>query len=180
LKKTSIYSNKNFPPMGCCSGSTENTGSLANPMDSEDSEEQPGEPSVEGSREDSLHGELEVKEKPLQEQVPIIRDPKHVFSIKFKKKPLGIVLTSANDGTSGYVTEVNGKKNKAVKNDKLPLNSKLLKLNGKDIELHQIDDITEVMVESMNSMPLELTFCHPDGLTANEVPDPNPTDDYTK
>jgi len=163
-----------------CSESAEKPDTPTNPMDSEDLVKQPGEPCVEVSKESSLEGEPELKEDPPQKQLPIARDSKHVFSIKFKKKPLGIVLTSATDGTSAYVTEVNRKKNKAVKNYNLPLNSKLLKLNGKDVELDQIDDITEVIVESMNNMPLELTFCHPDGLNENEIPDPHPKSDYTK
>jgi len=163
-----------------CSESAEKPGTPINPIYSQGREKQPGEPSVEGSWEDSLQGQTEGKVESSQEQVPIVRDSKHVFSIIFKKKPLGIVLTSAIDGTSAYVTEVDGKKNKAVKNYKLPLNSKLLKLNGKDVELDQIDDITEAIVESMKSMPLELTFCHPDGVNDNEFPDPNPVSDYTK
>jgi len=168
-----------------CSESSDKDNSPKTPespmdLDPEDPEEKPGVAGEEGSQEEGLQGEQEVKEETPPLPVPIERDPKHVFTIKFKNKPLGIVLTSDAGGRSAYVTQVNGKKNKAVKKNRLPLKSKLLKLNGKDVELDQIDDITAVIVESMKNFPLELTFCHPDGLNENEVPDPSPTSDYTK
>lgn len=119
-------------------------------------------------------GEPEMKKEALSLQ-PIERDPKYIFSIKFKKKPFGIVLTSAEDGNGAYVTEVDGKLNKAVKNNKLPLNSKLLKVNDKEMEFYIFDDITASIIGCMaRSDAVVITFCHPDGLNEDEFPDPSP------
>lgn len=121
-----------------------------------------------------------LQELVQQGEAPTIgRDSKYIFSITFKKKPLGISLTSATDGTSGYVTAVNGKKNKGVQKNTLPLNSKLLKVNGNYVEWDSIDDIMCKIIKAEN-FPIELTFCHPEGLEKHEFPEPNPTEDYTK
>jgi len=95
----------------------------------------------------------------------------YVFDITFQKRPLGIILTSAFDGSCAYVTDIN-RQNEAVKNHKLPLYSKLLKVNGNDVELWNIVTITDVIVELAEDPPLTLTFCHPEGLRYDEIPDP--------
>jgi len=105
---------------------------------------------------------------------PIERDLKYVFSIKFKTKPLGMIVTASEDGTCAYVTHVDGKINKAVDNNKLPLNSKLLKVNDKEVELDSFEAITSLTIDCLWTLPLVLTFCHPDGLTVKERPDPSP------
>lgn len=108
------------------------------------------------------------------------RDPKHVFEIKFKKRPLGVVLTSARNGKSAYVTQTAPWKNKAVKKKKLPHKSKLLKVNDLDVENDKIDKITQLILQDMRNPPLVLTFCHPKGLDPDEIPDPNPKEDFTR
>lgn len=105
------------------------------------------------------------------------RDPKYIFDIKLKKRPLGIVLTSSMNGTCAYVTKVRKKKNKSIRKGKLPKNSKLLKVNGTNIEMDDINKITELILKDLKRLPLTLTFCHPDGLRDDEIPDPNPTVD---
>jgi len=107
---------------------------------------------------------------------PIERDLNYVFSIKFKTKPLGMIITSSEDGTCAYVTHVDGKINKAVDNNKLPLNSKLLKVNDKEVELDSFEATTSLIIDCMWTLPLVLTFCHPDGLNVRERPDPSPKD----
>merc|ERR1712183_946961 len=66
--------------------------------------------------------EPELKEKTPSQPAPepIERDPQYIFSIKFKKKPIGVVFTSDVDGTGAYVTEVDPKRNKASRKNKLP------------------------------------------------------------
>jgi len=94
------------------------------------------------------------------------RDPKHVFKIKLKKRPLGITLTSASDCTAAYVTET------SARLTYLPVNSKLLKVNGWHVEMWKIDDITDLIVNA--GLPFTLTFCHPEGLYEDEFADPAP------
>jgi len=95
--------------------------------------------------------------------------PNFLFSIKFDKKPLGIILTSNNEGTCAYVTEIIESKNKDLENNKLPLKSKLLKLNDVYLEYDKFDDIIDAVIDA--SFPKVLTFCHPDGLFTYECPD---------
>merc|ERR1719245_1552163 len=121
-----------------------------------------------------------ANEEPEPEFVPREprqRDPKHIFTVKFKKRPLGVILTSAPDGTCAYVTKTYPKKNKAVKPKKLPIGSKLLSVNGDACEEDKIDDITDRIMPL--DPPIELTFCHPDGLEKDEYPDPEPKDAVT-
>jgi len=167
-----------------CGGSYEGGAALDKPLnlhDVVDYEEQPGAVEEDLEQEGEVSNEPEVQEQtplpeePLPEE-PAERDPQHIFTITFKKKPLGISLTSSIKGFCAYVSEVNGKKNKAVKKNKLPLKSKLLKVNGKDVEMDKLDDIVAAMNEGLKKLPMELTFCHPDGLVAEETADPNPTD----
>jgi len=157
-----------------CAGGTENGAALDEPLNLNDAVHNV-KPDV--AVEENLEQEGEVSNEPevkvVKEQTPIPeepaeRDPQHIFTIKFKKKPLGIALTSSMKGFCAYVSEVNGKKNKAVKKNKLPLKSKLLKVNGKDIEMNKLDDITAAIVEGLIKLPMELTFCHPDGLGEEE------------
>jgi len=115
-------------------------------------------------------GEPEMKVEATP-SMPIKRDPKHIISIVFKTQPLGINFTSSVDGTSAYVTKVVEESNEAIKDSKLPLDSKVLTINGTDVELSEFDDIIKLLVNGLNTLPLELTFCHPDGLDQNEVPD---------
>lgn len=116
----------------------------------------------------STTGEPETKSE-TKSLTPMERDPKWVFSIKFEKEPLGIILTSTDEGTCAYVTEINVSKNEALKNNKLPLKSKLLKLDDRDVEFDQFDDITDSVIEA--TFPIVLTFCHPKGLNKHECPD---------
>jgi len=103
---------------------------------------------------------------------PIERDPKHIFSIVFKTQPLGLTFTSCEDGSSAYVTKVNEKNNNmAGEGSKLSLNSKLLTVKGTDVERLEFQDIINLIMVGLRTMPLELTFCHPDGLNQNEIPD---------
>jgi len=104
----------------------------------------------------------------------INRNSKHIFEIVFEKKPIGVSLTSARDGRCAYVTQANGTKNKAVKSNRLPVKSKLLLVNRRNVEMATIDKTTRLILESMDDMPLKLTFCHPDGLGSDEIADPNP------
>jgi len=168
-----------------CGGSYEGGAALDKPLnlhDVVDYEEQPGaveedlEQEGEVSHEPEVSNEPQVKEQTPLPEVSAERDPQHIFTIKFKKKPLGISLTSSIKGFCAYVSQVNGKKNKAVKKNKLPLKSKLLKVNGKDIEMDKLDNIIVAMVEGLKKLPMELTFRHPDGLGKGETADPNPTD----
>jgi len=148
----------------------------------------PGEPGAPGTEGQILYEEPDhVEEKSnsaelISEQndlkVPE-RDPRHIFDIIFKKKPLGIIFTSAENGKCAYVTQLKGKKNKAIRKGKLPVNSKLLKVNGETIELEYMDKITRLIVKELEKLPLTLTFCHPDGLRPDEKPDPKPKMDYT-
>jgi len=108
------------------------------------------------------------------------RDQKYIFDIELKKLPLGIVITSAKDGTSAYVTKVHKKKNKSLRKGKLPLNSKLLKVNGTNIEKDGINKIIDSILKEVKHLPLTLTFCHPDGLRDYEIADPNPKVDHTR
>jgi len=116
----------------------------------------------------------EVKEEdpPLLKSVQ--RDPKDIFAITFTTTPLGVVLTSAKNGSCAYVTEVYGEKNNAVKNNKLPIGSKVLKVNQTDLELKHIDDITETIIEGSKTLPMIMVFCHPNGLNDDEIPDSTP------
>jgi len=101
------------------------------------------------------------------------RLPKHIFSITFTDIPLGFMLSSNFQRSSAYVIKVDGTKNEAVQDNKLPLNSKLLRCNGVDIESANIDDIEKTLVLGIENLPLILTFCHPDGLHEDEHPDSN-------
>lgn len=110
------------------------------------------------------------------------RNPKHVFKIKFKNpKPLGMAITSESNGLCAYVTKTDPKQNKTIKKKKLPLKSKLLKVNGVNVENEKINQITELIRAEMNSStPLVLTFCHPDGLEPDEYPDPSPVAEFSE
>jgi len=99
------------------------------------------------------------------------RHPKYIFSITFTNKRLGITISSSTYCHSAYVTKVDGSRNKAVQ--EMPLNSKLLKCNGVDVESDNIDDIEKAIKAGKKNLPLTLTFCHPDGLLEDEYPDPN-------
>merc|ERR1719193_1011556 len=107
----------------------------------------------------------------MKEAVHIERDPKFVFSITFETKPLGMDITSSEYGTCAYVTHVDGKKNKALENNTLPLYSKLIRVNGKGVENDKFQDTLDLIQDRLKDLPLILTFCHPDGLNADERPD---------
>jgi len=120
--------------------------------------------------------ELSPDGVPEEESTPPAaqRKSKHIFEIVFLKKPLGVVLTSGCDGRCAYVTLANGTKNKAVKRNRLPVKSKLLLVNRRNVEMATIDKITRLILENLDNMPLKLTFCHPDGLNDDEIADPDP------
>merc|ERR1719192_2274918 len=150
--------------MGCSCGTYENLDEvLDNPMDRVGESKQW---TADKEKDVEPEGEASIETKLPETQVE--RDAKHLFTIKFKKKPLGVILTSQPDGKGAYVTKVDKKANKAVKKNKLPLKSKLLKVNDSDVELQYIDDITELIVESLKKLPMTLTFCHPEGLNKDE------------
>jgi len=130
-------------------------------------EQQQGEPSEEEIAQQAESPEEEAAQKPLY------REPKHIFSMTFKKKPLGLELTSDVAGRCAYVTELDRKVSKDIRKN-LPLNSKLLMVNGVDVELEHIDYITEMIVKNSKILPMKLTFCRPSGLIDDEVADPNP------
>jgi len=93
------------------------------------------------------------------------RDPKHLFMIILRALPTGFVLTPAIGGSGAYVTK------KAVRWENIPLNSKLLKVNDRDVEKFLIDDIQDIIDNS--ALPFNLTFCEPEGLDKEEFADPN-------
>jgi len=162
-----------------CSSTQDKTAVMQqNPLEVQESKTRPGE--IDAEEEAPVEqepAELTSEEEDLK--LPE-RDPKYIFDIKIKKHPLGIVLTSSKEGTCAYVTKVHKKKNKAVRKGKLPKNSKLLKVNSIDIEMDDINKITGLIVKEVKSLPLTLTFCHPDGLRDDEIPDPHPQVDQTK
>jgi len=131
---------------------------------------------VEAKEEASSALPAEAK-KEASSDLPLERDPKYVFTIIFNKSPLGIILTSNNNGICAYVTGVDAEKNEALMDNKLPLNSKLLKLNDSHVELDNIDTILEKIMAK--KMPIELTFCHPDGLNDDEAAS-SPNEDIVK
>jgi len=104
----------------------------------------------------------------------IMRDPKYTIAVKFERKRLGLKLASSFSGQDAYVTSLNLLKNKNLKHANLPLNSKLLKVGKRNVEGESIDMITKIIVQETKSLPLVLTFCHPDGLESHEFPDPHP------
>jgi len=118
-------------------------------------------------------GGPEMKDESTSSTTLIKRDPKHIFSVVFQTKPLGLILTPCKTCSSAYVTGVDGKMNTAVKGNKLPLYSKLLTVRGTDVELLEFKDILDLLQDNLRSMPLELTFCHPDGLDECEIPAPS-------
>jgi len=128
-----------------------------------------------------LSAEVNQNEKPPEMKdeatppAPLKRDPKHIISIVFKTQPLGLNFTSCSDGTSAYVTKAVAELNEAIADSKLPLDSKVLTVNGADVELFEFDDIIKIIMDGLKTLPLEFTFCHPDGLSQNEVPDPSST-----
>jgi len=99
------------------------------------------------------------------------RHKKHIFPITFTSKRLGITISSGTSCHSAYVTKVDGSRN--IAGEEMPLNSKLLKCNGVDVEFDNIDDIEKAILAGKKNLPLTLTFCHPDGLLEEEYPDPN-------
>ena len=103
----------------------------------------------------------------------IERDAKYIIDIKFTKPKLGIVLTSARDGSCAYVTKLD-RKNKPLATGKLPENSKLLKVNGDYVEMLRIEEITKKIFKAVRTLPMTLTFCHPNALNSQEVPDTKP------
>jgi len=102
------------------------------------------------------------------------RDPKYTIKVKFEKKRLGLKLASSVNGQDAYVTSLNLMKNRQLKHVNLPVNSKLLKVGDRRVEGESIDMITKIIVQKTKSLPLVLTFCHPDGLESHEFPDPHP------
>jgi hypothetical protein len=97
------------------------------------------------------------------------RDERYIFDITFNTRPLGIVVKSSSNGTCAYVTDRNVEENRAVEN--LPIKSKVLRVNGVDVEMLHINEITAI-VSNESKMPLKISFCHPDGLSKSEASDP--------
>jgi len=117
---------------------------------------------------DSFHDD---SQKPHKTRV---RDPKHVFDITFTTAPLGVKFTSSRSGKCIYVTDTDGEVNKAVKDDKLPKDAKLLRVNNIDVESQTINETVKLIRKLINSQPVTMSFCHPDGLDEDECQDPDP------
>jgi len=120
---------------------------------------------------DYSQNDLKIRLKATDSGIFGKRHPKYIFQITFNSERLGITISSGTYCHSAYVTKVDGSRNKAVQ--EMPLNSKLLKCNGVDVESDNIDDIEKAIMAGKKNLPLTLTFCHPDGLFENEYPDPN-------
>jgi len=163
-----------------CSSSKDKTPDLAQGVYVVKEGQQSSEVISDEPEEESFEKPEEVKEEAPSPPKSVQRDPGYIFTIQFKMAPLGFALTSARDGSCGYITEVYGEKNEAVKNNKLPLGSKLLKVNQTDVEWKSIDDITESIIEGIENLPVIMTFCNPDGLNNEEIPDPTPKDILTQ
>jgi len=118
--------------------------------------------------------QTEPSDDDWMERRSIMRDPKYTIAVKFEKKRLGLKLASSVDGQDAYVTSLNLVKNRKLKDANLPVNSKLLKVGQRSVEGESIDMITKIIVQKTKSLPLVLTFCHPDGLESHEFPDPHP------
>jgi len=108
-----------------------------------------------------------TKDETPKSPYPSERNPKYLIHLTFWKKPLGVVLTSDIEGNCAYVTEVDEEVNNEARSE-LPVSSKLVRVNGKNVESVTMDDIKEMIFESLETFPLSLTFCHPDGLGIDE------------
>lgn len=131
-----------------------------------------------GEKREETPFEEEDKAETATNWASSVRDPKYIFQIHFKTKPLGIMLTSDQYGSGAFVTQVEPRKNKALKKNKLPINSKLLKLRDTEVEMQSIETIKDLIIKNMEKLPLDLTFCHPDGLREDEIPDSSPKSDF--
>jgi len=104
-----------------------------------------------------------------------VRDEEYVFDITFsQRRPLGIVFNSGKDAVCAYVTVVNEEKNPALKGGKLPTLSKVLQVNGMDVEMMELEKIVDILIQEGKKPALTITFCHPDGLGPDEVADMDP------
>merc|ERR1711879_739314 len=98
----------------------------------------------------------------------IERKPEHIYTVTFKKKPMGMQIDSDENEYCAYVTGYEG--NSA---DKPPvLYSKVKSVMGVDVENREIDAITEEITKV--KCPIQIEFIHPDGLQSTEYPDDNP------
>jgi len=124
---------------------------------------------------DPMFDYTKVETAEVQGEVSPIKGPvrveQYVFNITFLNRPLGIVVNSGKDSVCAYVTVVNEEKNPALKEGKLPLFSKLLQVNGIDVEMLELEKIVNIMIQESKKPALTITFCHPDGLGPDEVPD---------
>lgn len=126
--------------------------------------------------ENSVQQALDLSEVESQASDPKApeREEKHILDVIFKQPQLGIVVNSGSDGICAYVTDADKEKNPMLKEVDLPKNSKLLRVNGKDVEFWTLQKMVDLIMKEKENPPLEITFCHPDGLGENEVPDMNP------
>jgi len=108
----------------------------------------------------------------------IDRDKDDLIVLSFNRRPLGLVFTSAEDGTQAYVTRTAPNQNPMVKNPRLSF-SKLLRINDEDVEEETIDKITNKILCALTLPPLKLTFCAASGLQSHEVPDTAPKPELT-
>jgi len=102
------------------------------------------------------------------------REEKHILNIIFKQPQLGIVVNSGIDGYCAYVTAFDKEKNPMLKEVDLPKFSKVLLVNGVDVEMWPLQKMVDSIIKFKENPPLTITFCHPHGLGENEVPDLNP------
>jgi len=114
-----------------------------------------------------VEGEASIVKAPVREE-------KHIFKIAFTQPKLGIVLCSDINSNCAYVTIVDEEKNPMFKDVELPKYSKVLRVNGVDVEMSKFRRIVNCIKEGKEHLPVTITFCHPDGLGEDEVPESNP------
>jgi hypothetical protein len=151
--------------MGCC-GSTSEPDKLLNPDTYR---------SAATFRSDgSLPEEWKQMLSSGDERAITIRHNHHLVTIEFEHLPLGLKLTSDVNGKDAYVTKIKESNNEDLTNSNLALKSKLLKVDGTNIEGEFIDHITATIQQKTENLPFTLTFCLPGGLDSDERPDPSP------
>jgi len=123
----------------------------------------------EGLHEDEFpdpHAEiLKLDKEKVSSIITRERDTNRLFMIILRTRPSGFFLTPGIGGSAAYVTK------KAVRWDNIPLNSKLLKVNDRDVEKFLIHDILDLINNA--PLPVNLTFCEPEGLYKDEFADPD-------
>jgi len=97
------------------------------------------------------------------------RDGTSFYEVIFTSRPLLVTVTSSINHLNGYITSCN---ELCTVKDKIVPNSKIISVNRTLVEGLVVSDIAMYLRKA--SLPLRLTLVHPDGLTADEVPDNQP------